>query len=165
MSNPLVVDLFAEDRAHEEWLRPLLERVAREENVSVRIRVRSARGGHGRVLSELKAYQQVLAKGIGGPMPNLLVAAIDANCSSFVEAQKKVQTCGYRPKGWEFSYPREAVVGPWAAALREDTAEETLALLREGSRIDGSYTLHGGEFPSLEVDFAARRERADKITY
>lgn len=92
MSNSLVVDLFAEDRAHEEWLRPLLERVAREENVSVRIRVRSARGGHGRVMHELKTYQQALARRIGASTPDLLVVAIDANCSSFVETQKKVQS-------------------------------------------------------------------------
>jgi hypothetical protein len=91
MSETLVVDLFAEDRAHEEWLRPLLERVAREENATVRIRVRSARGGHGRVITELRNYQRGFEKGIGGQLPDILVAAIDGNCSSYVEVQKAIQ--------------------------------------------------------------------------
>jgi hypothetical protein len=91
MSSPVLIDLFAEDRAHEELLRPLLERVAREEGRAARIRVRSVRGGHGRVIAELKAYQRGFEKGIGGRPPDILVTAIDANCSSFVEAQTIVQ--------------------------------------------------------------------------
>jgi hypothetical protein len=91
MSNVLVIDLFVEDRAHEEWLRPLMERLAREENRQVRIRVRSARGGHGRVIQELKTYQRALKTGRVGLIPDLLVAAIDGNCSSFTDAQNRVQ--------------------------------------------------------------------------
>jgi hypothetical protein len=91
MNKPFVIDLFTEDRAHEEWIRPLLEGLAMEEKALVRVRVRSARGGHGRVFAELKTYQQGFEKGIGGSMPDLLVAAVDANCSTFVEAQNKIQ--------------------------------------------------------------------------
>ena len=52
MSDGHIVDLFVEDRAHEEFLTPLLRRVANEESVEVQIRVRSARGGHARAVAE-----------------------------------------------------------------------------------------------------------------
>lgn len=90
MSDPLVIDLFAEDRAHEEWLRPLIERVTREAAVEARIRVRAARGGHGRALAELDLYQRTVSKGLGGAPPDLLVVGIDANCKSFAETQSAV---------------------------------------------------------------------------
>ena len=93
MSEPLVIDLFAEDRAHEAWFKSLLERLAREEMVTVRVRVRSARGGHGQAITELKKYQQLCGKGIIGKLPDLIVVAIDANCSSLLEAQKKIDDC------------------------------------------------------------------------
>jgi hypothetical protein len=84
MSNPIVMDLFVEDRAHEEFLRALLYRLAREENKSVMVHIRSARGGHGRALMELSLYQQSILKSSGDlPMPDMLVIAIDANCQRF----------------------------------------------------------------------------------
>lgn len=60
MSDRVLVDLFVEDRAHEELLKPLVDRVAQEEGVEVRIRVRAARGGHVRALSEFTLYQPAL---------------------------------------------------------------------------------------------------------
>src|SRR4051794_30750832 len=91
MSRPLLIDLFAEDRAHEAFLCPLLDRLARENEKEVSVRVRSARGGHGQAIAELKTYQRGFAKGIGGELPDLLVVAIDANCDSYATAQKAVQ--------------------------------------------------------------------------
>jgi hypothetical protein len=44
MSSPLTVDLFVEDRAHEEFLKAMLRRIATEQERSVIVRVRSARG-------------------------------------------------------------------------------------------------------------------------
>ena len=44
----LVVDLFVEDEAHEALLKPLVARIAREEDIDVIIHVRSSLGGHGR---------------------------------------------------------------------------------------------------------------------
>jgi hypothetical protein len=90
MIEPLIVDLFAEDRAHEELLRPLVERVSREEARLVRLRVRSARGGHGVVLGELRAYQRALLAGQGGGLPDIVIAAIDGNCSPPTRARQKV---------------------------------------------------------------------------
>jgi hypothetical protein len=88
MSSPLTADLFAEDRAHEELLRPLLARMGREQQVDLRLRVRSARGGHSRALKELALYQQSVLKGVGGTtLPDLLIVAIDGNCQTFHEAR------------------------------------------------------------------------------
>ena len=63
MSNRIVVDLFAEDRAHEEFIRSLVARVAGEIPLGIRVRVRSARGGHGRAISEFKLYQRLIDLG------------------------------------------------------------------------------------------------------
>jgi len=90
MSSSLVVDLFAEDRAHEEWLRPLLSRIARENGKEVRLRIRSARGGHGRAIEELRTYQLACQRRITSSIPDLLVVAVDANCKSYNEAQQEV---------------------------------------------------------------------------
>jgi hypothetical protein len=91
MSRPLVADLFVEDRAHEELVRPLVSRIAQEEQVSMTIAVRCARGGHGRVLRELELYLRLLARG-GLGSPDLLVVATDGNCDSFAERREKVRS-------------------------------------------------------------------------
>lgn len=92
MSNPLVVDLFVEDRAHEEFLNPLLHRVAGEEEVSVRVRVRSGRGGHGRAIEELKLYQTLVEKGaIAPPTPDLVIVGIDGNCATFARKRTEIE--------------------------------------------------------------------------
>lgn len=91
MSSPLTVDIFVEDHAHEAFLVPMLERIAREENLVASPRVRSARGGHGRAIAELKLYQQVVERGTPGlAPPDLLLAGIDGNCSTFAKAKKTI---------------------------------------------------------------------------
>ncbi len=92
MSSPLVTDLFVEDRGHEELLRPLLERIGREQNKPIGVRVRQARGGHGRALEELSLYQESVLKAVGGmSIPDVLIVAIDANCSAFQAARTTIQ--------------------------------------------------------------------------
>jgi len=88
MSEDPFLDLFVEDRAHEEFLRALAIRVAAEENKSFTIRVRSARGGHARALAEFELYKRSLE---GLPLPEVVVVAIDANCQRFRQAQKAVR--------------------------------------------------------------------------
>jgi hypothetical protein len=89
----LEIDLFAEDRAHEQFLRPLIERMVREHGRHATIRVRSARGGHGRAIEELKLYQKALIGGaIVDPMPAIIVVAIDANCRRFSQARDEVRS-------------------------------------------------------------------------
>jgi len=92
MSNPMIIDLFAEDRAHEEFLKPLIARIGREEGVPVSVRVRSARGGHARALDEYKLYQTILEKGIlGEERPVLIIVAIDGNCSTFAKKRADIR--------------------------------------------------------------------------
>jgi hypothetical protein len=94
MSEAVNIDLFAEDRAHEEFLKAVIHRLARGEKVRVKIRSRSARGGHGKTLSELLAYQKAVLSGeeIFSPVPDLLFVAIDANCDSFRLAHKGIES-------------------------------------------------------------------------
>jgi len=98
MSSPVTVDIFVEDRAHEAFLVPMLQRIAREENLVVSPRVRSARGGHGRAIAELKLYQQVVERGTPGFVPpDLLLAGIDGNCSTFAKAKKAIEGATHAP--------------------------------------------------------------------
>lgn len=92
MSSPVLVDIFAEDRAHEHFLRPMVERIAREEGLRVSTRVRSARGGHGRAISEFKLYQDLMRKGTTGTSaPDILVVGIDGNCSTVARTTRGIQ--------------------------------------------------------------------------
>ncbi len=82
MNSHIDVDLFVEDSAHEHFLRGLVLRLAEEEAKLIEIHVRSATGGHGRVVKELKTYLTLLDKG-AIPAPELIVVAVDANCAKF----------------------------------------------------------------------------------
>jgi len=98
MSSPVAVDIFVEDRAHEAFLVPLLQRIAMEESISVLPRVRSARGGHGRAIDELKLYQVLATRGFAGTThPELLVVGIDGNCSPFTKARQAIRNATQAP--------------------------------------------------------------------
>jgi len=91
MSDAATVDLFIEDRAHEEFLRPLIGRVAAEENVPVTVRVRSARGGHGRAIREFELYQTVLENEAAFTIaPDLVIVGIDGNCTTFAKKRAEI---------------------------------------------------------------------------
>ncbi len=93
MSRPVIVDLFVEDRAHEEFLKPLISRIASEEGIQVSTRVRSARGGHARAIQELKLYGKLLEKNaLGEEHPDMLIVAIDGNCTTFAKKRTEIQT-------------------------------------------------------------------------
>jgi hypothetical protein len=89
MSEPLSIDVFAEDRAHEKFVEALLQRLLAESGRDGLIRVVVARGGHPRALGELATYQRLVDKG-GLPAPDLLVVVVDANCNTFAKARKAV---------------------------------------------------------------------------
>ncbi len=92
MTSPLKVDVFVEDQAHERFLVPLLLRIARDEEVAVEPRVRSARGGHSRAVEEFKLYQRILAKGAPtAGYPDLLIVGIDGNCASLRKARRSIE--------------------------------------------------------------------------
>src|SRR5437764_285312 len=83
------VIIFGEDYAHEIILRTLLERLAAIFKVPVKIRVRSATGGHGRLLGDLKEFVRELAKG-QAELPDLFVVARDANCLGYAQRAKEI---------------------------------------------------------------------------
>lgn len=92
MSEALLVEFFVEDNAHQQLLVPLARRVAREEEVGLRWRVRNARGGHAGAMGSFKRYQVLREKGVvGREVAALLVVAIDGNCSSFTETRNNIR--------------------------------------------------------------------------
>jgi hypothetical protein len=91
MSDFLTVDLFVEDRAHEELLKHLVARVATEVGVPTRLRIRSARGGHGRAIQEYRNYQSVVTRNASSdPLPDLIVVGIDGNCMTAPGKRKEI---------------------------------------------------------------------------
>ena len=92
MSEAARTDIFVEDRAHEEFVCALLRRLAQEHGMALDMQVRSARGGHGRVLAELGVYQASVRRGILGlAIPDMLVVAIDANCKKVSAARREIR--------------------------------------------------------------------------
>jgi hypothetical protein len=92
MNEGLVVDLFVEDRAHEDFIGAVLRRIARQENRDIQLRTRVARGGYPRVLQELDLYQKLVLKGLAGmSVPDVLVVAADANCHGLVARKKAIR--------------------------------------------------------------------------
>jgi hypothetical protein len=89
MSRP-TIDLFGEDHAHEVFLKAMIGRLSGEEECKAVVRVLSARGGRGRVLGEFSLYQEAVARG-SIPISDILVAAVDTNCASFHEAQRRLK--------------------------------------------------------------------------
>jgi hypothetical protein len=89
MPDPLVIDLFAEDKAHEEFLSALIRRIAKDVGQRVELNVRSALGGHPRAFGELDIYQISVRKGATS-LPDVLVVAIDANCQGLNAARKNI---------------------------------------------------------------------------
>ena len=89
MNKPILIDLFAEDRATRNGFVRSLRGSPRR---------RAAGSASGSVpqeavadrLKELELYQRGLDKKLGGGFPDLLVVAIDGNCTSFSEARKAV---------------------------------------------------------------------------
>lgn len=75
--------LFVEDFGHEEFLKALLERVAKECKQPIKPIPRSVRGGRGKMLSEFKEYLRDVRREREG-IPDLIVVASDANCQGYV---------------------------------------------------------------------------------
>ena len=83
------VALFVEDYAHRQVIGALVERIAGDCNTDVRLDWRNAVRGHGKVVSELEAYRRnLLAQ--GGPFPDLVVVATDANCRGLNDRLREI---------------------------------------------------------------------------
>lgn len=76
------IALFVEDDAHRQIIGPLVERIAGEQAAAIRLNWRSAVRGHGRVVQELRKYLHDIDRH-GGPWPDVIVVATDANCDGF----------------------------------------------------------------------------------
>jgi hypothetical protein len=96
MNSPtrFIVDIFAEDHAHEAFIRAVTHRFGREHRLNLITRVRNGRGGHGRVMTEFKLFQRaVMMKQASGTedIPDIIIIAIDANCQRFAQASKGIK--------------------------------------------------------------------------
>jgi hypothetical protein len=87
--------LFVEDVAHEVLLSALLQRVASDQDVSIAVDIRTARGGRGRVLSALAIYLREIERGQQA-VPDLLVVGTDGNCKGFLTRKQEIEkTAGH----------------------------------------------------------------------
>jgi len=73
------IALFVEDNAHQQFLGALLQRLADENDVDIKLDWRNARRGHGAVVKEFRQYLRDLQRQ-PGEHPDLIIAATDANC-------------------------------------------------------------------------------------
>lgn len=76
--------LFGEDFAHRQVINALVRRLAVESGVDVRLEWRNATRGYGQVVREFNTYLRALGRR-GGPAPDLIVVATDANCKGLNE--------------------------------------------------------------------------------
>ncbi|HRI07835.1 MAG TPA: hypothetical protein PKW35_08465 [Nannocystaceae bacterium] len=83
----LVIDLFCEDRGHEQFARAMLRRLADEDGLRPpEINPGTIRGGHGRAIEELRLWQR-MGRGRG----DLLVVLIDANGEGWHQQRANVE--------------------------------------------------------------------------
>jgi hypothetical protein len=84
------VVLFAEDEGHRLVLSALIRRLAAESGADLKLDPPDALGGRGQALNELSDYVRELDRTRIG-VPDLLVPAIDANCSGYAAMRQAVQ--------------------------------------------------------------------------
>lgn len=83
------VAIFVEDYAHEQVIGTLVKRIAAECNIRVRLDWRNAVRGHGEVVAQLRNYLRDL-RHQGGPWPDLIIIAADANCKGLNERGREM---------------------------------------------------------------------------
>ena len=81
--------LFVEDYGHEAFINTLVKRLAHAKGIEVKIERRSAHGGHGKVITEYQLYLRDLRR--RERLPDLLIAATDANCKGYVERRREIE--------------------------------------------------------------------------
>lgn len=82
------IALFVEDFAHREIIGALVQRLAQDADIAVRLNWRNARHGHGKVVQEVKQYLDDL-KRQRNSAPDLLIVGTDANCKGLNERTKE----------------------------------------------------------------------------
>lgn len=83
------ISLFVEYIAHQQVIGALVQRLAREYGIVVRLDWRSAVRGHGRVVRELRNYLRDLTDQ-RDRLPDLIIVATDANCSGLNERAREI---------------------------------------------------------------------------
>ncbi len=83
------VNLFVEDRGHQAFLEALLNRFENQYGIRVKIEYGNGRGGHGKVVSELKKYIYSLQSNRES-MPDLLIVATDGNCKGYSGRKQEI---------------------------------------------------------------------------
>ncbi len=83
------ISLFVEDQAHQDFLTVLTQRFAGEYNVKINIKAYSVRGGHGRVIKELRQYQRNLQRNREN-LPHLIIVGTDGNCKKPPEREREI---------------------------------------------------------------------------
>ncbi|MGH8906621.1 MAG: hypothetical protein ACRD0K_08915 [Egibacteraceae bacterium] len=84
------VGLFLEDDGHRAFLAPLCRRLADGEGCEIRLHERSASGGIGVTLRQLRQYVRDLRDGVEQFM-QVLIVAVDGNCQGFNERRKLIE--------------------------------------------------------------------------
>ena len=82
------IALFVEDFAHQQVIGALVQRLADEHRLDVRLDWRSAVRGHGRVVQEFNGYLRDLTR--QGDRPDLIIVATDANCIGLNERTREI---------------------------------------------------------------------------
>lgn len=83
------INLFVEDVAHEDFLTALIRRLADTYNIEINIKPSSVRGGHGKVITELKQYLRDLQHN-NEDLPDLIIVGTDSNCKGLSERETEV---------------------------------------------------------------------------
>jgi len=84
------INLFVEDEAHEDFLTAMVQRFAKDYSIEISIKTSSVRGGHGKVIAELKQYQRDLQRDREG-LPHLIIVGTDSNCTKLLEREKEIK--------------------------------------------------------------------------
>ena len=73
------IALFVEDFAHRQVIGALVQRIAGDFNLDVRLDWRNATRGYGQVVREFNTYLRAIERQ-GHPSPDMILLATDANC-------------------------------------------------------------------------------------
>lgn len=99
----LKIGYFLEDRAQENFLKAIVERVAKEEGIdcsTIEHDIRSSTGGFGQVIFEFRKFLRRYGNIKITPF-DILVVAIDGNCKGFNEMETKLRKYAQQTR-----YPR-----------------------------------------------------------
>ena len=83
------INLFVEDVAHEDFLTALIQRFADAYNIEINIKLSSVRGGHGKVITELRQYKRDLQSN-REDLPDLIIVGTDSNCKGLSERETEI---------------------------------------------------------------------------